>query len=188
MSQNSDNSLSLRQRMAQAAAELHRPQALAGAALLAGLHLILNQFTLPLGPYLEVGFDFLSTAVTGFLYGPWVAGLSGIITDLLGHILHPTGPYFPGWTLSAILMGMLYGLLYFRRPIRLGRVVVTRLIMVAVFNFFLTPFWLHLMYGQAFILLSSLRIFKNILKFPIDLGLEYFFLKLADREVLRRRP
>ena len=186
MSETLSPSLPLRQRLTLAAAELHRPQALAGAALLAGLHLVLNQFTLPLGPYLEVGFDFLTISLTGFLYGPWVAGCTGIITDLLGHILHPTGPYFPGWTLSAILMGVLYGLFYYRRPVSLSRVTAARLVMVAVFNFFLTPLWLHLMYGEAFILLSSLRIIKNILKFPIDLGLEYFFLRLADREVLRR--
>ena len=135
---------------------------------------------------LEIGFDFLTVAATGYLYGPWVAGLSGFATDVLGYLLRPNGPYFPGFTLSAILLGVVYGLFYYRRPVSVRRIVCTKLCVMLLFNFFLTPLWLHLMYGQAFVILTQIRIVKNLIKFPVDVALAYLVLRLARREAGRR--
>lgn len=170
----------------QSAANLHEPRALAGAAMLAALHLVLNQFTIPVSSVLEIGFDFLTVAATGYLYGPWVAGLSGFATDVLGYLLRPNGPYFPGFTLSAILLGMVYGLFYYRRPVSVGRIVCTKLCVMLLFNFFLTPLWLHIMYGQAFVILSQVRILKNLVKFPVDVALAYMVLRLCQRQQAQR--
>ena len=170
-----------REFLADSARQLHRPQALTGAAILAALELVLNQYSIPLSPYLEVGFSFLASTATGFLYGPWVAGMAGFVTDLAGYLLHPTGPYFFGFTLSAILSGILNGLLLYRCRVTLGRAVVLRIVKVLLFNFLLTPLWLSMMYGKAFVVLSGLRLAKNLIKFPVDLALEYGVLRLADR-------
>ena len=167
--------------------ELHDPRTLATAAVLSAVHLVLNQFTIPVSQLLEVGFDFLAVAAIGYLCGPWVAGLSGIVTDLLGYILRPNGPYFPGWTLSAVLVGVLYGLWLYRRPIKLWRVVLCKLNMVLLFNFLLTPLWLHITYGQSFVVLSSLRLVKNVIKFPLDILLLMLVLKTCERARADRR-
>ena len=167
--------------------ELHDPRTLATAAVLSAVHLVLNQFTIPVSQLLEVGFDFLAVAAIGYLCGPWVAGLSGIVTDLLGYILRPNGPYFPGWTLSAILVGVLYGLWLYRRPIKLWRVVLCKLNMVLLFNFLLTPLWLHITYGPSFVVLSSLRLVKNVIKFPLDILLLMLVLKTCERVRADRR-
>ena len=167
--------------------ELHYPRTLATAAVLSAVHLVLNQFTIPVSQLLEVGFDFLAVAAIGYLCGPWVAGLSGIVTDLLGYILRPNGPYFPGWTLSAILVGVLYELWLYRRPIKLWRVVLCKLNMVLLFNFLLTPLWLHITYGQSFVVLSSLRLVKNVIKFPLDILLLMLVLKTCERVRADRR-
>ena len=167
--------------------ELHDPRTLATAAVLSAVHLVLNQFTIPVSQLLEVGFDFLAVAAIGYLCGPWVAGLSGIVTDLRGYILRPNGPYFPGWTLSAILVGVLYGLWLYRRPIKLWRVVLCKLNMVLLFNFLLTPLWLHITYGQSFVVLSSLRLVKNVIKFPLDILLLMLVLKTCERVRADRR-
>ena len=161
--------------------EMKKPRSLAVAAMLAALNLVLNQFTIPLSPLLEVGFDFLTVAATGYLCGPWVAGMSGCVTDVLGYLLRPNGPYFPGFTLSAILLGVVYGLWYYGHPVKLGRIIGCKLTVTLLFNFFLTPLWLHVMYGQAFVILSSLRIVKNIIKFPVDVALIYLVLKTCER-------
>ena len=163
------------------ALDLKKPRVLAGAALLVALNLVLNQFTIPVSPYLEIGFDFLTSAATGFLYGPVVAATSGAVTDLLGYLLRPNGPWFPGFTLSAILLGLLYGLAYYRKPVRVGRIVVVKLIVTVAFNLLLTPLWLSVMYGQAFVLLSGLRLVKNILKFPVDVALLWLVLHSLER-------
>lgn len=171
-----------RNRLGKAAmAELQTPRSLAMAAVLAALNLVLNQFTIPVSNLLEIGFDFLAVAAIGYLCGPWVAGLSGIITDVLGYLLRPNGPFFPGWTLSAILLGIIYGLWLYKKPVKLGRVILCNLTVVLLFNFFLTPLWLHFLYGQAFVVLSSLRLVKNLLLFPINVALLYLVLRTCQR-------
>ena len=174
-------------RLALAAAELHRPRPLALAAMLAALDLALNQFTIPVSAYLEISFDFLASAAAGYLCGPWVAALSGVATDILGYVLRPNGPYFPGFTLSALLLGIVYGLWYYRKPVRLGRIIGCKLTVTLIFNFFLTPLWLHIMYGQAFVVLSSVRIVKNAVKFPVDVVLLMLVLKACEQYQKRRR-
>ena len=174
-------------RMAHAAAALHDPRTLALAAMLAALNLAINQFSIPVSAYLEISFDFLAAAATGYLCGPWVAALSGVGTDLLGYLLRPNGPYFPGFTLSALLLGIVYGLWYYRRPVRLWRVVACKLTVTVLFNFFLTPLWLHIMYGQAFVVLSSLRVVKNAIKFPVDVLLLMLVLRACEQYLKARR-
>ena len=50
-----------------------------------------------------------------------------------------------------------------------------------IINFVLTPLWLHMMYGQAFVIFSSVKIVKNLIKLPIDAALLYGALKAAER-------
>lgn len=161
--------------------ELKNTRSLTIAAVLAALHLVLNLFTIPVSQFLEIGFDFLTVAATGFLCGPWVAGLTGIVTDIVGYMLRPNGPFFPGWTLSAILLGIVYGLFYYKKKVSLPRIICCQAVVVVVFNFFLTPLWLHLLYGKAFVILSSMRLVKNLVQFPVNVALTWFVLRTAEK-------
>ena len=176
-----------RLRLSRAAAELHNPRTLALAAMLSAVNLALNQFSIPVSAYLEISFDFLASAAAGYLCGPWVAAMSGVATDLLGYVLRPNGPYFPGFTLSALLLGIVYGLWYYRRPVQLRRVIACKLTVTVLFNFFLTPLWLHIMYGQAFVVLSSMRLVKNAVKFPVDVVLLMLVLNVCQQYLKARR-
>ena len=86
-----------------------------------------------------------------------------------------------------MLAGILYGLWYYQRPVRLWRVVSCKLMATVLFNFLLTPLWLHVMYGQAFVVLSSMRIVKNIIKFPVDVVLLMLVLKACEQYQKTRR-
>ncbi len=166
----------------QSLAELRRPRSLVLGAMFVALHVVLNQFTIPLaGDILQLSFDFLPLAAAGYLCGPWVAGLTGALGDVLGYVMRPTGPYFPGFTLSAVLMGALYGVCYYKKPVALARCAAGQLLNVLVFNFFLTPLWLHIMYGQAFVVLSSVRLVKNLAQFPFSVALTLLVLHTCRR-------
>lgn len=65
----------------------------------------------------KVGLGFAATAVCAMLYGPVWAGVCAALADLVGALLFPTGAYFPGFTATAALSGVIYGLfLYKSRP------------------------------------------------------------------------
>ena len=156
--------------------EIHRLSSMVGTAMLAALHLVLNQFTFAVSQFLEIGFTFLATASAAYLYGPWLAGLMGIVDDTLGYFLRPNGTYFPGWTLNEFLLGFLYGCWLYKKPVTLWRTFAACLSAVLLINLCLTPLWLHLVYGNAFVI-TGLRLVKNLIKLPIDTLLLYTLLK-----------
>ena len=162
--------------------EIHRLSSMVGTAMLAALHLVLNQFTFAVSQFLEIGFTFLATASAAYLYGPWLAGLMGIVADTLGYFLRPNGTYFPGWTLNEFLLGFLYGCWLYKKPVTLWRTFAACLSAVLLINLCLTPLWLHLVYGNAFVI-TTLRLVKNIVKFPIDTVLLYVVLKFAEKRL-----
>ena len=61
-------------------------------------------------PVMKIGFGFLAVAVCGALYGPVWAAVCGALGDLLGSLIFPTGAYFPGFTLTAAVTGLIFGL------------------------------------------------------------------------------
>ena len=77
---------------------------------LTALYIVLERFLSFNVWNMRVGFAFIALAVAGMLYGPLPAGMVGAAGDVLGMLLFPTGPYFPGFTLTAFLTGAVYGI------------------------------------------------------------------------------
>ena len=155
-------------RMRAAAREVHDVRSLAGTSMFAAITVILDRIaTFQVSQILEIGFSFVAVAASAYLYGPWLAGLSG---------------FFIGFTLNQFLLGFIYGCWLYKKPVTLWRCAAACLSVVLVLNLFLTPLWLNLMYGNAFVI-TTLRLVKNIVKFPIDTVLLYVVLKFAEKRL-----
>jgi len=61
---------------------------------------------------LRISFTHVFTRLVAILFGPFTGGLASGIVDLLGYILKPEGAFIPLLTVSAILCGMLAGLIW----------------------------------------------------------------------------
>lgn len=171
-------------RLRAAACELRRTAGLAGAAMLAAVSLVLNQLVIPVSQFLEIGFAFLAAGACAFLYGPWLAGLMGVVADVIGYFLRPNGGFFPGFTFNEFLLGFLYGCWLYKKPVSLWRTFCACLSAVLLINLLLTPLWLHIMYGNTFVL-STVRLVKNAVKLPLDTALLYGLLKAAEKHKQR---
>lgn len=84
-------------------------------ALLIALEIVLSRFCSINTSGWKIGFSFVPVVVAAVMYGPTVAAIVYALSDFLGAILFPIGPYFPGFTVSAALMGFVYGLFLYRR-------------------------------------------------------------------------
>lgn len=88
------------------------------AGLLAGLSIVFTRvfsFMIPLAglPALRIGFGSLPITLAGILFGPLVGGAVGTVADLIGFLINPMGgAYFPGFTLSSALNGIIPGLVF----------------------------------------------------------------------------
>lgn len=79
-------------------------------------------------PLVKMGFGFAAVALCAMLYGPAWAALIAALGDLAGSLLFATGAYFPGFTLTAALTGLIFGLCLYRRPIRWANALLAALL------------------------------------------------------------
>lgn len=146
--------------------------------LLMALDIILTRFVSIETPIVRIGFGFLPVAIIAMLYGPWIAGVAAAITDFMGIMLFPkTALFFPGFTLSAFLGGVIYGLILYKKPKTLGRVILA-VVLVAVFiNLGLNTWWLTILLDKAAYVIFPARVIQNLVLAPINVALLYFVLQ-----------
>lgn len=91
-------------------------RAVVTAGMLLALHLVLAVFvSLPLTDTVKISISFITNVVTAYLFGPWMAFVTGALGDILQFVIKPTGGYFFGWTLNAAISGFLYGMAFYRK-------------------------------------------------------------------------
>ena len=70
----------------------------------------------------RVSLQTLASAVCGWALGPWWGAGVAAAADLLGSAVGTSGlSFFPGFTLTAALRGLTYGLLLYRKPVTFPR-------------------------------------------------------------------
>lgn len=100
--------------------ELKSVRCLTVTALLIGVSVALKFLLIQPSETLKISFAFVGLASIGMLYGPTVAGLAGIVTDVLGFIVKPTGVFSPIFTVVELVGGIIYGIfLYNLNPAKL---------------------------------------------------------------------
>ena len=85
------------------------------SALLIALDVVFSRVLAINTPLMKIGLGFAAVAVAAMLYGPAWAALTAALGDLIGALLFPTGAYFPGFTATAALTGLIFGLFLYRR-------------------------------------------------------------------------
>ena len=90
-------------------------QQLTLSALLIALDVVFSRLLAINTPLMKIGLGFAAVAVAAMLYGPLWAMLTAALGDLIGALLFPTGAYFPGFTVTAALTGLIFGLFLYRR-------------------------------------------------------------------------
>ena len=142
-------------------------------AMFAAISVVLGYFTLVLGDFLKIGFSTIANLFVYYLFGPVAGGLFGGALDILKYIIRPTGAFFPGFTISAMVGGVLYGCFLYKRPISFWRVLAAELTVSIICNMLLGTLWLSMLYGKAFMALLPMRVFKNIMMWPVNSILFY---------------
>ena len=135
-------------------------------ALLVALDVILTRFLSIQTQFLRIGFGFLPVAVAGIAYGPFWGAVTGAVGDILGMIIYPPADYFPGFTLTALLTGVIFGLLLHRR-VTIPRTILASALVCLLCNLVLDTLWLDIMYGSGFIALLPARVVKCLINIPI---------------------
>lgn len=153
--------------------EFRQVRTITTAAMFGAISVVLGYFTIVIGDYIKIGFSTIANQFVYYLFGPVVGGVFGGALDVLKYLIKPTGAFFPGFTIGAMVGGVLYGCFLYRKPISLPRVLIAELVVSIVCNMLLGTLWLSMLYGKAFMVLLPMRVFKNLVMWPVNSMLFY---------------
>ena len=163
------------------------PQDLALLALLLALQIVLSRFLSISAPSVKIGFSFIPVMLAARRYGAVGAAAVAGLGDFLGAILLPTGPYHPGFTLSAALGAVIWGLLLYRSTAwwSLTAAVVSQKLLCSLG---LNTLWLTQILGKGYFVLLPGRVLQAVVMTVVEILLGALLLRnpTVDRLLQKR--
>ena len=166
---------------ADARAQLKNVRMLTLAGIITAASIVLESFPIYLlGTSLKIYFSFLVISLGCYVYGPAMGILVGFANDTLGFLISSFGePYFPGYLITAMLSGLIYGTLLYRQRITVLRLVVVRLVINYGSNVLLGSVWKAMLYGKGYYYYFTTGLVKNTTMLPIEVLLMVLMFQLA---------
>ncbi len=143
-------------------------QALVTMGLLIAIEIVLTRFVSIQAWNLRIGFGFLPIAIAGMMLGPVRAGIMAALADIIGAILFPSGTFFPGFTVTALLVGMIYGIFLYKKT-DTWRMLVAVVIHQCILSLFVNTLWLSILYGSPYWPLFTTRIVQTAIMLPVEI-------------------
>ncbi len=143
------------------------------AALMIAIRLILKTaLYIPLAPNLKINTAFFANALGAMIFGPVIASICAVITDVLGFLLNPDGFYFPPLVLTEVAGSLIFALFLYRAKVTPVRVMLSRFAICLGVNVLLnTPLmiWYYsVFYPDSTYILTIPAIIKNLFSFPLE--------------------
>lgn len=140
-------------------------------ALFIALQIVLTRFFSIQTPIVRIGFGFLPLAICAMMFGPWIGGIAAVIADIIGVVLFSSGAFFPGFTLTAFLTGVAYGLFLHNKPKTFIRITLAVLVVTLGMNLGLDTLWIKMITGNAYLVLLPTRVIKSLVMIPVQISL-----------------
>lgn len=153
--------------------------------LLMALQLVIKSFSV--GPaFLKFSFTFLVAALIARLFGPWWGMMTAAVVDVVGTLMSG-GPFFIGFTISAVLGSLIYALFLYQKPASWTRLIVAQVIISLVVNALLNTLWVAIMYKTPFWGLLPIRLLKEGIMTPIQVILLFLLFKSHVVDLMQKR-
>lgn len=181
-------------------------QQLVTMAVLVALDIVLSRFGSINLWNTRIGFGFVPIVVAGMLLGPFKAALTAGVADVIGALLVPTGAFFPGLTVTAVLRGILYGIMlkiipeitaannglasFFEAPEEVSQkfrrdwlflAAGTTLLDQLGFGMLLNSYWLSVLYGSPYGGMMASRVPQIAILIPVEFVVLAFLPRLTEK-------
>lgn len=117
---------------------------------------------------MKIGFGFAAVGMSALLYGPVWAMLSAALGDFLGALLFPSGPFFPGFTLTAAVSGLIFGLCLHKKPGQKRRPILAAALNSLIVTVVLNTAMIAYISGNSFTVLLAARAVQFLIMFPVQ--------------------
>ena len=130
--------------------KIFTPRVLTSVAVLVALNVILTKFLSVTLVYVRISFNFLPIALCSMLYGPAVGGIAALLSDVLG-VLIVGEPLFWGYSVSALLYGITYGLFLHRHDKSYKNIILCVSLQTVFIDILLGALWANIFFGKPYV-------------------------------------
>lgn len=123
-------------------------------------------------PIITIGFSFVPIVLSAIILGPKYSTFIATICDIIGALLFPTGSFFFGFTITAFLTGLTFGLLLYRKQFKVDkwfiiRLIISTLIVTGLLNGVLNTIWIMIITKGASKIIITTRVLKQLVMTPV---------------------
>lgn len=161
------------------------------AAMLLAVFIVFNRFVSIKTEILIISFTFIPMMMSAIWLGPVYSTIVALLGDLIGAILFPFGPYFPGFTVSNTLSGLIYGLFLYNKGNEMSSkklvimLIISSVLQLVVVNIFITSLWIHMLYGKAYLAIMTGRAITQLVMIPIHV-ISIYMLEKFSRPYMKK--
>lgn len=162
---------------------MSKTRGLTYSALLIALSVVATRWLSIQTPIVRIGFGGIPILLAGLFLGPVWGFACGALADLVGFFMNPVGAYFPGFTLSAGLVGLIVPLILGKRRLisSYGRLLSAVAVSQLITSLLLDTYWLTIILGKTAGALLPFRALNQAIYIPVATGIIFVL-----RRVLRR--
>ena len=147
---------------------------------LVAMEVVLSRFLSINAPSVKIGFAFVPCALCAVIFGLGPTVILEVLADLLGATLFPSGSFFPGFTVTAALRGLTYGLLLSKKQTP-ARILICVLINQLVLGLCVNTLWISILYGSSFTALLVTRVVQCAVLIPVEFVVITAIVKFGKR-------
>ena len=141
---------------------------LAVSAMLITLDVLFTRVLAINTPLMKIGFGFAAVAVCAMLFGPVWTMLTAALGDIVGAIIFPVGAFFPGFTLTAAITGLIYGLCLYKHQGSVGRAVAAAMLNCFLITLLANTALIAYISGNDYGVLFTARAVQFFVMFPVE--------------------
>ncbi len=163
---------------------------LALCAMFLALYIVIQSAAIDITASLRITFNFLVYGAVGMFFGPGTGAVFGVAADVMGYMVHSgVGGFFPAYTVIGAIKGIVYGVGFYRGPMRdrkaptVKNVVAVKAVDTLLCNIILMTcanaflYRGELSFAASFAAMFPVRAIKNIVLLPLEAAVLCFVLK-----------
>lgn len=156
------------------------------SGMLLAVLIVLSRFSSIKTPILVISFGYIPIIFSAILLGPVYSTLIAGLGDLIGALLFPFAPYFPGYTLSATITGLIYGVFLHNTKTDkefIVKLIISNILMLVFIHIGLTTLWVAQTSGKAFMVLVPARAISAAILCPIQISTVFVLKKALEKPI-----
>ena len=149
--------------------------------ILIALEIVLSRFLSINAWNIKIGFSFVPVVVAAILLGPMQAAIVAALADFLGAVLFPIGAYFPGFTLTAFLTGLVFGL-FLHKKTGFINIILAVAVNQLILSLLLNTLWISILYGSPYVPLLATRAVQAVILSVVQILGILLILKVLEKQ------